>query len=129
MNTKYTFLLLAALLVGAGCGYDAYEAAPSLDEEEQMEPVSWEEQVLPIMTDNCTAAGCHVTGGYAPVLTADMAYDELIAMELVDTEDPESSPLYRWMSSRTRPMPPSGRLDDEKLKLVLWWIAQGAEEN
>ena len=129
MVLRHTGLLLALMLVGTGCVYDSYDTGPAGQEEEEMEPVSFSEDVLPIFTNNCTASGCHETGGTRPVLTEDKAYDEIMAMDLVDTDDPENSTLYRWMSSRTRSMPPSGRLDDDKVRTVLWWIRQGAKED
>lgn len=124
-------ILLAVVLLATGCVYDSFEAPPGLDEEE-MEPVSFSQDVLPILTANCQGNGCHSAGGHAPELTEANAYDSLINGGYVDVDDPENSEIYEWMSSRSMPMPPlaaGGRLSDDKVQIVLWWIAQGAEND
>lgn len=122
----YILIIAVAFLVGAGCAYDSFEEVVPAEERD---PVSFSDEIQPMFSANCTASGCHVSGGYAPVLTEGEAYDELMAMDLVNVDEPEKSGLYKWMDNTSQPMPPSGRMDEDTLQMVLAWIEQGAEDN
>lgn len=94
--------------------------------------VSFSKQIIPIFNANCSISGCHV-GAY-PVaqlnLSASMAYDQLFAKSYIDTLNPEFSVIYIEMnSSTTNKMPPTGRLSDYDVGLVLKWIQQKAKNN
>lgn len=72
---------------------------------------------------------CHSSGGQVPNLTAANAYTQLMSLGYVDTTNAEGSTLYLRMNSSTNPMPPSGKLSDDKINKVLAWIKQGAQNN
>ena len=91
--------------------------------------VSFSNDIIPIFNNNCNESGCHSTGGIAPDLTPQNAYFELWLYGMVDTANAESSTLYIRMASTSNPMPPTGKLTDDKVQLVLAWIEQGALDN
>lgn len=91
--------------------------------------VSFSNDVLPIFAENCISSGCHNTGAIAPDLTEANAYSSLISYGFTNTSDPESSTLYLRMNGTTKPMPPTGKLPQSKVDLVLKWIEQGALDN
>ena len=91
--------------------------------------VSFAANVIPIFEKSCIASGCHNTGGIAPDLTKDNAYNDLMLYGMVDTLNPASSILYARMTSKGSPMPPSGLLKAGEDELILKWIEQGAKNN
>ena len=90
---------------------------------------SFQKDILPIFTANCTSSGCHTTGGIAPDLSPATAYSNLFIYGLVDTANVESSVLYMRMTSASNPMPPTGKLPTGTTDLVKLWIEQGAKDN
>ncbi|HEU4717713.1 MAG TPA: c-type cytochrome domain-containing protein, partial [Bacteroidia bacterium] len=82
---------------------------------------------------NCNTAGCH--SGTSPAgglnLEPANAYAQLTSHQggYIDTLHPEFSLLYSQLISTTTPMPPTGKLDDCTIKLVLKWIQQKAKNN
>lgn len=91
--------------------------------------VSFSNDVIPIFNESCNESGCHSPGGIAPDLTPENAYWDLWLYGMVDTTDPESSLLYTRMASTSNPMPPTSKLRDDKIQLILAWIEQGALDN
>lgn len=97
------------------------------------EVISFNQDILPILTSNCATSGCH--RGTAPEanfnLEADKAYTQLLksGSGYVDTLTPKFSVLYSSLISTTAPMPPNGRLDDCSLELIETWMKQGAKNN
>ena len=84
---------------------------------------------MPLFEEKCGGAICHGTGGFAPILTVNVAYEELWQGNYIDTIKPEDSELYQWMiSERAIDMPPEGP-DWDLNALVLNWITQGALDN
>ena len=45
----------------------------------------------------------------------------------IDTVQPENSVLYGALTATSKIMPPSGKLDDCKIEMILKWIQQGAK--
>ena len=97
-----------------------------------MVTISFVRDVQPIFQAGCVA-GCHTGGSPQGHLSLDsaVAYAELWRSGTgnIDTLNPTASLLYSSMVSATSPMPPSGKLDDCKLKLVLKWLQQKAQNN
>lgn len=114
------------MLLSAACEKDYYQTAPAVDPNT---PVSYSTQVQPIFTEDCATAGCHVTGIQSPDLSAGKSYDQLMQLGYVDTTDAESSLLYKRIISTTKPMPPTGKLSNTEISLILTWIEQGAPNN
>lgn len=128
MKREVLMIGAALLLLAAGCVYDVKEPdeVPDFDE---MEPISFSEDVLPIFAANCLGGGCHNAGAVPPALSEDEAYADLFARDQIDVDEPEESILYLRMIDSARPMPPSGLLPQADAMTVLGWITQGAQDN
>lgn len=98
-------------------------------EVELPDTVSFVNDILPIFNDNCSTSGCHMSGGVAPNLGIDVAYNNMFLYILVDTINPELSIMYTRMNSSSNPMPPDGKLSQNKIDLILKWIQLGALNN
>jgi len=92
-------------------------------------PVSFSKDVVPILTEDCAKAGCHVSGAHTPDLSASSAYDQLTGLGYVDTTNAEASILYKMITATTNPMPPNGKLTPDEIGYILAWIKQGAQNN
>ncbi len=90
--------------------------------------VSFSKDIMPIFNQSCNTAGCHAPGYTAPDLTSSNAYADLLKDNLVDTQTPENSTLYKRMVDNTQPMPPAGVLTYAS-SVVLVWIQEGAKDN
>lgn len=93
--------------------------------------VSFSKELVPIFTTNCALSGCHATGGHAPNLMADKAYNSLISGDYINVIDPESSILYERLTGKLIPAMPMGKDSNPSNinALVLAWIKQGAKKN
>lgn len=113
------------ILSGWGCRYDQQQAVMLPD------TVSFQADILPLLNTQCSLIDCH--SGSHPTgnlnLSASSAYTQLFARHEIDTIQPAKSLLYIQMNSLGTPMPPSGRLSDYDVSLVLTWITQGAKDN
>lgn len=97
--------------------------------EEITRTVYFTADIIPIFNNSCNSTGCHNSGGKSPDLSAANAYSSLTNGNFINTEDPESSELYQWMTGkRGTPMPVSG-INKNYNALVLAWIKQGAQNN
>ncbi len=112
------------LLILFGCEKN-YVVAPDLPSE----PVSFQNDLIPIFEANCNA--CHKNGSQKPAFTSDVAYDQLLTdgpnAPYVDTINPKQSLLYKKLNGGG--MPPSGSLPSAKIALFLQWITEGAKNN
>jgi hypothetical protein len=96
-------------------------------ENEITTPVSFSNNIIPILNKSCNGSGCHTTGAKAPNLTAANAFNSLAGY--INKENPKESELYLWMAGKKgTPMPLSGP-DKDYNSLVLAWIKQGALNN
>ncbi len=95
--------------------------------------VSFNQNIVPFFNQYCNTAGCHSGGSPAGNLDLSplMAYSKLnkSGSGYLDTINPNFSLLYSQMISVSNPMPPTGKLDDCKLEMVLKWIQQKAKNN
>ena len=95
--------------------------------------VSFGRNIQPIFNAYCNGSGCHNSSSHSGSLNleAPVAYSQLLAhgTGYIDTLNPEFSLLYSKLTSASGIMPPSGRLDDCKINLVLEWIKQKAKNN
>jgi hypothetical protein len=92
-------------------------------------PVLFSGDIIPIFDKSCNMSGCHSTGGKAPDLSPQRAYQALINGGYINTSSPEKSELYLWMTGKKgTPMPLSGP-NQQYNSLVLAWIKQGALNN
>jgi len=95
--------------------------------------VSFHHDILPLFDTYCNQTTCHssVDPGGNLDLSDSAAYAELLhpGSGYVDTLNPTASVLYIQITSTSQPTPPTGKLDDCKIQLVLKWIQQHAPNN
>jgi len=91
--------------------------------------VSFAADVLPIFEKSCSISGCHNANGVAPNLSAGQAFISLTTSDYLDTENPENSELYGFVSGKLTPAMPVGGADPEIAATILAWIKQGAQNN
>lgn len=89
-------------------------------------PVCFEQDVLPIFQSNCTQSGCHNS------VTRESGYDLSNYQGIlkgVKPGDYKHSELYKIITTTFGTMPPSpyDRLSDEQITTIALWIDQGAE--
>lgn len=122
------FLLASAVFViFSGC----YKNMSVVSEtgEEITRTVSFNSELIPMFNGSCNMSGCHNSGGKSPDLSPASAYVSLINGGYVNTENPEASELYLWMTGKKgTPMPVSG-INKDYNSLVLAWMKQGAQNN
>ncbi len=117
-------LVFLSITLSTGCYYDEIPEIQSIDRE-----ISFVVDVVPILNASCSQSGCHASGGIAPDLSPTRAYDELVTAEFVDLANPQESLLYKTLIGSESLMPPSGKLPDTEITLILGWIEQGALNN
>jgi hypothetical protein len=97
--------------------------------EEITRPVSFVNDITPILNSSCNTSGCHSAGGISPDLSAVNAYTSLSNGGYINSSDPQTSELYLWMTGKKgTPMPTTG-VNKDYNALVLAWIKQGAQNN
>lgn len=120
-------LILMSLILFTQCYYD--DVLPDIDIPDNKTEVSFQNDIIPIFNASCNGSGCHNTGGTAPDLTPQRAYNALINGDYVDVSVPENSELFQWMKgNRALPMPLTGPNANYN-SLILQWIKQGALNN
>jgi len=127
VKTTYTAAAICLMAVATAffsCTHKAYEKPLPAT-------VSFSNDIEPVFTSDCNGSGCHSTAYHAANLdlTPDSAYIQLFRKKDIDTTNPSQSTLYLQMASVGTPMPPTGKLDDYYVNLVLKWIQQGAKNN
>jgi len=133
-NRILSFLIVPALLlVGmmSGCYYDEVIYDPSSYEEDPNggDLVTFNADILPIFNSGCNVSGCHSTGGAAPDLTDNNAYNALINGGYIDLVSPKQSELYRWVNGEGSVTMPISGTDPQIVSDILSWIQQGAQNN
>lgn len=92
--------------------------------------VTFKNDVLPLIQSNCSISGCHSGTNPAGHLNLEdsLAYDKLLqsGSGYIKVGNPKSSIVYLELTAETNYMPPSGKLSDCEVELVLRWIEQGA---
>ena len=126
-------LLLAAFTIGIyGCGTsdDTTDEMGGVVGGATGSGVSFQNDVLPILTQRCAVPGCHVAGGprgidlrtYASVLEGGQRGAIVVAGNVAGSE------LVNQIA--TGRMPPGGPpLEDAQVQLITDWINDGAENN
>jgi hypothetical protein len=121
----YFVLIFFAMIFFVSCEKD-YLAKETIDANT---PVSYSADIQPIWNEDCAKSGCHATGFHSPILNSDISYEQLTGLGYVDTANADNSILYKSLISTTKPMPPSGKLNDKDISYILAWIKQGAQNN
>lgn len=120
-------LLGTLLFTINACYYD--QVLPTEVSSDDVGPMSFSGDIIPIFNASCNTASCHNQGGVTPDLSATNAYLSLTSGGYLNTASPKNSSLYHWMlGDNGTPMPPSGTNATYNAK-VLAWIEQGALNN
>ncbi len=126
MKKNKIFLIIAVLgLAISACEYDfiAPEEVPEIPIDED---VSFSEEIQPIFTARCV--DCHKSGGQAPDLTQNNAYQSINRIKYIDLDNPESSMIYSYV------LPGASthghrQYTATQAQYILVWIQQGAQNN
>ncbi len=129
---KYKWMKVACLLFffHFSC---TYEKMDPVKDCALPQSISFKKDILPLINAHCSYAGCHsglsAAGNFDVADT--VAYKNLwhSGSGYIDTLNPSFSLFYAQLKSTSNPMPPSGKLDDCKLQMILKWIEQGAKDN
>lgn len=97
--------------------------------EEITRPVSFVNDIIPILNSSCNTSGCHNAGGISPDLSVVNAYTSLSNGGYINSSDPQTSELYLWMAGKKGTPMPVGGINKDFNALVLAWIKQGAQNN
>ncbi len=94
-------------------------------EVELPDSVSFSLDIIPIFDASCNSAGCHNTGGIAPDLTAEFAYNNLMLYNFIDTtvSPEENTFILKLQGSMEKYILP------KDYELILFWIEQNAPNN
>src|SRR5438477_9313316 len=118
------FLLLTGIIFYS-CTSDKKEILKPC-ESSVPDVVSFKNDLIPLFHANCSLSGCHSGGSPQGHLNLEdsVAYSQLMkpGKGYINTATPNFSVLYSQMTSITTPMPPTGRLEECKVSLVLKWI-------
>lgn len=121
--------VIGIALILFSCNYD--HLVPISKEPILPETVSFQRDIIPIFNKYCNTSGCH--SGSSPTgnlnLEPAVAYSQLIKKQEVDTINPTYSAIYIKMTSASNPMPPTGKLDNYTISIILKWIRQKAKNN
>jgi hypothetical protein len=92
--------------------------------------VSFSKDIQVILTKSCAISGCH-SGTVAPNLSAATAFNALGNGNFIDTNTPESSTVYLWLTGKKAIAMPAGAANNPSNinALMLAWIKQGAKNN
>ena len=92
--------------------------------------MSFSKDIIPIFTNSCALAGCHVPGAKTPDLTAANAYNSLKNGSYVKANDPDNSVIILWLTGKKSPVMPLGNGPDQAINAKIYaWINQGAQNN
>lgn len=121
----YTSLILATGMGLTGCYKDVIKPDLADDPEGPPKSVSFKNELAPLFNANCTASGCHVTGGHKPYLTLNESYKQIVNGGFVNVGLPKESTLYKMIYGEMGEFIP-GKADKQK---VYDWIRNGAPNN
>ncbi len=134
MNIYKWIVLVTALALFSSCVNDHGNPTPAQAcQSTGQDSVTFQKDILPILSTNCALASCH--SGSAPAGDLNMerskAYSQLSksGTGYLIPYNPNSSLLYSQLVSVSQPMPPTGSLDICNIQLIKNWIAQGAKNN
>lgn len=116
-----SFILTITCLVLVGLFGCTYEVAGPCDTGLN---VSYAGEILPLLGDHCSVAGCHV--GAFPSAGLDLSSDSAVAESANDGKLLERLQLP---DVDPKSMPPSGPLSECKVLLFETWVNEGAQIN
>jgi len=110
------FLSISTIVVLTmiGCTYENEEELMA----DQCQEVSFDQDVKPIIQNNCAVSGCHVSGTPPP------DFNEFNNIKI------RTSLIRQFINTGVMPPASSGRtLSDEQIKTITCWIDAGAPAN
>jgi hypothetical protein len=119
---KTLFVLIAGIIVMASCT-SKYVTQPYTPPPPPGYQYSLTTDVQPIFDAKCVR--CHKAGAVPPDLSSGKAYDDLMSMNMINTESPSSSVLYKKMNDGSM----ATYCTKQDADVVLQWITQGAKNN
>lgn len=129
MRKTLLFLMMITgfVLFMASCQYK-YTIEPIVPAPDPTDTIYFSSQVVPVWNtgDKCTK--CHNTGGTAPDLTPDNAYNAIIST-YVDVNNPEASIIYAFPHPDTDTHNWGESYTTSEAAIILQWIEQGALNN
>jgi Planctomycete cytochrome C len=118
----------------SGCANDHLSPAPvEICVSTGQDTISFQQDILPILVNNCATPGCH--SGKAPSgdLNLESAHAHVQLSKsgsgYLNPSNPTSSVLYSQLVSISQPMPPTGQLSTCTIQLIEQWMSQGAKDN
>lgn len=123
--TIYSSFLVLLLFALTGCYRDIIYPATAVDPNGPPQFVSFKADLIPIFSNNCAKATCHVSGSVKPYLTSDIAYLQLTGGGFVNILVPNQSIIYQMINGDMQPNIPSAK-DRQK---IYDWIRNGAPNN
>ncbi|MDX5348043.1 MAG: cytochrome c [Hymenobacteraceae bacterium] len=124
MRKIFSLLFMLSLTVGLTSCYEDV-ISPGSDPNGPPQEVSFSGDLVPIFEKNCAMSGCHSADAKKPALTADKAFNALMAGGYVNTTVPDNSPIYTVV----KPGGSMPSLNPNDLQKLLDWIRNGAPNN
>ena len=121
----YSCLILTFGIGLSGCYKDVIKPDLPVDPNAPPQQVSFSSELKPLLAAKCTEAGCHVSGGHKPYMTADISYEQIVNGGFVNLLVPKESKIYLMINSEMQQYIPSAT-DRQK---VYDWIRNGAPNN
>jgi len=133
LKAVFKYCIYLFLLSFIECANNKENPTPAKTVTPLPDTVHFKTDIIPIFTNNCNSNGCHtgtIPSSRIKLDSAD-AYSQLMksGSGYVDTLNPPNSVIYVSLISVSNPMPPTGKLSDYNIQLVLKWIQQGAKNN
>jgi hypothetical protein len=118
--------LVLSLVIGfTSCYKDIIKPTLAVDPEGPPQPVSFKNELAPLLNSNCALAGCHVSGSHKPYMTTDVSYQQIVNNGYVNTTLPKESQLYKMINGEMQQYIPKAA-DRQK---IYDWIRNGAPNN
>jgi|SRR5579863_553099 len=108
----------------SGCYKDII--TPAIAQSGPPPSVSFNNQILPILTTSCAKSGCHVPGSQMPFMDSAEAYKDLINGGFVDIVVPNQSIIYQELNGGPMQVNIPSQAD---INLIYYWIENGAPNN
>ena len=124
-SVKLLILMMGIVIGLASCYKDIIRPELTADPDGPPQPVSFKNELSPLLNSSCALAGCHVTGGHKPYLSPDISFQQIVNGGFVNTDFPKESILYKMINGEMAQYIPS-TADRQK---VYDWIRNGAPNN
>ena len=119
MNAKPQLVFVSfAMLLLTSCYYDKEELL-YVDDTCDATGVSFEAEIMPILSSSCATVGCHVQGGGGIGLFEN--YNQVLAKV--------NDGSFERRVTVQLDMPPSSPLSDCQLEHITQWLSEGAPNN